>query len=164
MVCTDCKLVGGDSGGPLFNMRGEVVGIHSSIGPMVTHNFHVPVTAFRKGWDRLLASEVWGGRFDDESPTGDTRRLGERPRALRHHPGLRDMPAEKRAWSVGDVIVQSSTRQITAFLELSEPWRSKLPAKRLRSVRSANSETIVHRRRAGRATVPAATPTVRRRG
>ena len=47
MLCTDCKLVGGDSGGPLFNMRGEVVGIHSSIGPMITHNFHVPVAAFR---------------------------------------------------------------------------------------------------------------------
>ena len=32
MLRTDRTLVGGDSGGPLFNLQGEVVGIHSSIG------------------------------------------------------------------------------------------------------------------------------------
>ena len=32
VLCTDCTLVGGDSGGPLFNMQAEVVGIHSRIG------------------------------------------------------------------------------------------------------------------------------------
>jgi serine protease Do len=68
MLCTDCKLVGGDSGGPLFNMKGEVVGIHSSIGPMITHNFHVPVTSFRTDWKRLVDSELWGGEYDPPDP------------------------------------------------------------------------------------------------
>ena len=32
-IRTDCPLVGGDSGGPLFDMNGLVIGIHSRIGP-----------------------------------------------------------------------------------------------------------------------------------
>src|SRR6185295_19283905 len=30
-VTTECTLVGGDSGGPLFDMNGRVIGIHSRI-------------------------------------------------------------------------------------------------------------------------------------
>ena len=105
LLCTDCKLVGGDSGGPLFNMRGEVVGIHSSIGPMITHNFHVPITAFRRDWQRLLASDLWGGRYD---------RRNQR-RAMLGVSGTttggkcvitevaEDMPAAKAGVRVGDV-------------------------------------------------------------
>ena len=32
---SDCPLVGGDSGGPLFDMHGRVVGIHSRIGNLL---------------------------------------------------------------------------------------------------------------------------------
>ena len=31
-VESDCTLVGGDSGGPLFDLDGKLVGIHSRIG------------------------------------------------------------------------------------------------------------------------------------
>lgn len=50
---TDCTLVGGDSGGPLIDMAGNVVGIHSRIGSNLTDNLHVPVDAFSEKWDRL---------------------------------------------------------------------------------------------------------------
>jgi serine protease Do len=122
VLCTDCKLVGGDSGGPLFNMRGEVVGIHSSIGPMVTHNFHVPITAFRKNWDRLLAGEVWGGRFDrDDDNKGPLLGVGgrtENGRCLitQVYPA---MPAAKAGLKVGDIIVAVENREIATFDELA---------------------------------------------
>ena len=29
---SDCALVGGDSGGPLLDLEGRLIGIHSSIG------------------------------------------------------------------------------------------------------------------------------------
>ena len=59
---TDCAIVGGDSGGPLFDMNGKVVGIHSRIGDKaITDNIHVPIDAFRASWKRLLAGEQWGG-------------------------------------------------------------------------------------------------------
>ena len=60
MLRTDCTLVGGDSGGPLFNLEGEVIGIHSSIGGSLAENRHVPSSVFKSGWDRMLAGEIWG--------------------------------------------------------------------------------------------------------
>ena len=60
MLRTDCTLVGGDSGGPLFNLEGEVIGIHSSIGGSLAEHRHVPSSVFKAGWDRMLAGEIWG--------------------------------------------------------------------------------------------------------
>ena len=53
VITTDCTLIGGDSGGPLFDMNGRVIGIHSRIGPQLVHNVHVPIDAFHDSWDRL---------------------------------------------------------------------------------------------------------------
>ncbi|MCI0461106.1 MAG: S1C family serine protease [Gemmataceae bacterium] len=61
MIRTDCTLVGGDSGGPLFDMHGRVIGIHSKIDGSITYNIHVPVDTYRDTWDRLARGEVWGG-------------------------------------------------------------------------------------------------------
>ena len=57
-IQTDCKLIGGDSGGPLFDMLGRVVGIHSRVSKTNEQNFHVTVRAFKRDWDRMLASEI----------------------------------------------------------------------------------------------------------
>jgi serine protease Do len=61
-LCTDCPLVGGDSGGPVFDLQGRVIGIHSCIGSKLTSNIHVPVNTYKKTWKRLVKSEVWGKR------------------------------------------------------------------------------------------------------
>lgn len=62
-LTTDCALVGGDSGGPLFDMHGRVIGINSRIGQAMTQNMHVPVNPFRESWDRLAKGEVFGGKL-----------------------------------------------------------------------------------------------------
>jgi len=59
-LTTDCTLIGGDSGGPLFDLDGKIVGIHSSIGTPLTTNNHAGVDGFREDWDRLLVGETWG--------------------------------------------------------------------------------------------------------
>jgi serine protease Do len=61
VINTDCTLVGGDSGGPLFDLQGKVIGIHSRIGNSIANNMHVPVDTYRETWDRLAKGEVWGG-------------------------------------------------------------------------------------------------------
>src|SRR5262249_51112367 len=78
---SDCTLVGGDSGGPLLNMNGEVVGIHSRIGGSITFNIHVPVDTYTETWDRLAASEVWGNPFNvvGLGKVGQEPYLGVRP-------------------------------------------------------------------------------------
>lgn len=59
-IQTDGTLIGGDSGGPLFDMEGRLIGIHSRVGPQLPVNMHVPVSVFLEGWDRMLASEFIG--------------------------------------------------------------------------------------------------------
>ena len=60
MLISDCSLVGGDSGGPLFDLEGNVIGIHSSIGAAMSENRHVPIDRFRESWDRMAKGEIWG--------------------------------------------------------------------------------------------------------
>jgi serine protease Do len=60
LIRTNCTLVGGDSGGPLFDLDGNVIGIHSRIGFTLAHNIHVPVDGFKAEWTQLLAGEQVG--------------------------------------------------------------------------------------------------------
>jgi serine protease Do len=59
-LTTDCTLIGGDSGGPLFGLNGKIVAIHSSIGQSLTNNNHAGIDGFREDWDRLIAGKTWG--------------------------------------------------------------------------------------------------------
>jgi serine protease Do len=59
-LTTDCTLIGGDSGGPLFDLDGKLVGINSSIGEALSNNNHAGIEGFREDWDRLIDGESWG--------------------------------------------------------------------------------------------------------
>ena len=55
---TDCRLLGGDSGGPLFSMDGEVIGIHSRISQDPEANFHTTIESFHSNWDYFVNEEL----------------------------------------------------------------------------------------------------------
>jgi serine protease Do len=57
---TSCPLIGGDSGGPVFDLEGRVIGINSSIHGNVEMNRHVAIDTLRDDWDRLLQGKAWG--------------------------------------------------------------------------------------------------------
>lgn len=57
---TDCTVSGGDSGGPLFDLQGKVIGIHSSIGERLEENRHVPIGAYKESMDRMKKGDAWG--------------------------------------------------------------------------------------------------------
>ncbi|MBB5351761.1 serine protease Do [Haloferula luteola] len=59
-LTTDCTLIGGDSGGPLFDLEGKLVAVNSSIGESWSNNNHAGIDGFREDWDRLLTGEAWG--------------------------------------------------------------------------------------------------------
>ena len=77
---SDCTVSGGDSGGPLFDLEGRVIGIHSNISMDVSENRHVPIGVFHDEWDRLKKGEVWGSARRLLSESDDlTPKKSEKP-------------------------------------------------------------------------------------
>jgi serine protease Do len=55
---TDCVLMGGDSGGPLFSIAGELIGVHSQISEGRDQNVHVSLAPFFRSWEAMKESRV----------------------------------------------------------------------------------------------------------
>lgn len=55
-----CLMEPGDSGGPLFDANGNVVGIHSAIDVSEKENFEVPVDLYRTYWSALQQPRTYG--------------------------------------------------------------------------------------------------------
>jgi serine protease Do len=52
-IRSTCLMEPGDSGGPLFDMQGRVIGLHSRVNLALDDNFEVPVDLYRKYWTAL---------------------------------------------------------------------------------------------------------------
>jgi len=105
---TDCTLVGGDSGGPLFDLTGKVVGIHSRIGLLLKYNIHVPVEAFQTDWDRMVKGDVIG-------PTGRADlgvKFDEDAEEARVAAVTENGPADKAGLRTGDVVVKFNGERV----------------------------------------------------
>ena len=115
VLTTDCTLISGDSGGPLFDLHGKVIGIHSRIGFELRHNVHVPVHLYQDNWLRLIKAEVWG--TTPASPfigvSGPDKK--NRTQVNKVEPGG---PADKAGIEVGDIIIKFGDDQVTDFNSL----------------------------------------------
>lgn len=134
-IVTDCTLSGGDSGGPLFNLDGKLIGIHSSIGMRYAENRHVPMEAFDKNWDRLLQGDEWGRLgMRDREPRGNRQRTpraqpADAPAPDQPRLGIvisvddgegalvgevaKDSPADQAGVKPGDVITRVDGKSVT---------------------------------------------------
>jgi serine protease Do len=124
-IRTDCALVGGDSGGPLFDLEGRVIGIHSRIGGSLQANMHVPVDSYRSEWDRLVKAEEFGGFFDLANIPymgiqGD--RESKEARITGITPGS---PAEKAGLKIDDIITLFDGKKIGGYDDLAPQIRRR---------------------------------------
>lgn len=53
-IRTTCLMEPGDSGGPVFDMSGRVIGLHSKINLSLEDNFEIPIDLYRKYWSSLI--------------------------------------------------------------------------------------------------------------
>jgi serine protease Do len=130
LVRTDCTLVGGDSGGPLFDMHGRVIGINSRIGPTITSNIHVPVDTFRETWTRLVSSELWGGRNGGSRTAGDPYfgfQLDQIDKDCKIIKVIKDSPAEKAGLKADDIIKKFEGKDVGDVEALRELFKKKKP-------------------------------------
>ena len=122
-IFSSCALIGGDSGGPLFDLEGRVIGINSSIhGDPDSMNRHVAVDTLREDWDRMMKEKAWGrqgftagaGRprfgavFDPDSQEGV--KVIEDVNA--------ESPAGKAGLKNGDVLVKFDGVEVATFHHL----------------------------------------------
>jgi serine protease Do len=106
---SDCILIGGDSGGPLFDLTGKLAGIHSRVGQQLQVNMHVPMSRFLENWDGLLKGEFIGEGPFATKPVKGSGFLGLATDA-RPEGGLRvtkvgnKSPAQEAGIKEGDVL------------------------------------------------------------
>lgn len=123
---SDCTLIGGDSGGPLFDLEGRLVGIHSRVGQRLAENMHVPINEFLRHWDGLLAGEFIGeGPFAKRPRTGEGF-LGvgteDTDEGLRVKKVGRESPAEEAEIKKGDLLLEMNGEK----LENKEGFQAQL--------------------------------------
>lgn len=58
-IKSTCMMEPGDSGGPLFDLSGKVIGLHSAIEVPEDANYDVPVDLYKKYWKSLMLPTVY---------------------------------------------------------------------------------------------------------
>lgn len=129
-IMSDVALIGGDSGGPLFDLRGRLVGIHSRIGTEVVDNMHVPIDTFQRDWDRLTKAEAWGVLPGYKPMIGVAGKEGD-PRAVLGEI-VKGSPADQAYLMKGDVVQKFDGQVIETFDELQKAVRATMPGDRVR--------------------------------
>lgn len=126
-IQTDVAINRGNSGGPLFNMQGEVVGINSQIyspsGGYMGLSFAIPIEVAMNVADQLKAnghvSRGWLGVYIQDV----TRELAQsfsmdKPHGALVSKVIPDSPSAKAGFRVGDVIIQFDKHKISRSGEL----------------------------------------------
>jgi len=146
-IMTDCTLIGGDSGGPLFDLDGRVIGIHSNIGGALWQNNHVPIDAFHASWDRMLGGETWGrlpGRgMDPNRPMlGVQFDTNPSPGGCAIRQVVPGSPAEKAGLKAGDVVWQVDGKDVKSARDIVVLLRAKKPGQRVTLKARRGDESI----------------------
>lgn len=75
-IRSTCKMEPGDSGGPLFDYLGRVIGLHSAIDVAEDMNFEIPVDLYRKYWTALQQEKIYT-TFPDQTDVLDADKLAK---------------------------------------------------------------------------------------
>lgn len=123
---SDCPLLGGDSGGPLFDLAGNIIGIHSRIGPRTSLNLHVSAALFIRDWDRLTKSPDLE-HFSAQSQGMLGVNGVDDPHGGRITEVFPRLPADEAGLRAGDVVTRFSGVPVANFQALIALVQSRRP-------------------------------------
>ncbi len=141
---TDCVLMGGDSGGPLFDLNGDVIGIHSLIWEGRNENMHVSMAPFLRSWDDMKSSLVirtWG--IGSGGYLGVATEMNAKG-ALEVVDVIAGSPSEKAGLKNGDIILALNGEPVTGLPQFTHAVRAQAAGEEVRlRLRSLTDERDV---------------------
>ncbi len=140
MIVTDCTIMGGDSGGPLFDLDGKVIGISSRVNNSIETNIHVPIDSYKENWERLVAQYDWSDE-DRRSYLGITRDDSTEGVVIKDVKS--QSPAEKAGVQVGDRLVEFDGRSIDNFDELLARMNERQPKDKVKLTVERGSKKLM---------------------
>ncbi len=144
-MVSDCTIMGGDSGGPLLDLDGHVIGISSRCNQNLRENVHVPTALFRANWDKLIASEDIGDAPSDPEKLAvlgvvpDPKSQDKVKVAL----VLAGMPAKAAGIQVDDVIIKVDGVAVKHFVDVQRQIRKHKPGDKISIVVHRGEEDII---------------------
>ncbi|MCJ8209573.1 trypsin-like peptidase domain-containing protein [Mucilaginibacter sp. RS28] len=113
-IQSTCIMEPGDSGGPLFDTDGFVIGLHSAIEIAESANYDVPVATYLKYWDALQQPKIYQEYPDvttSKALGGQRSKGGSRSES---HPKLLTTPLKTGSPVCGFVSSRSASSRDTA--------------------------------------------------
>ena len=122
-LVSDNAIVLGDSGGPLFDLHGRLIGIHSMITRIIVENRHVAIDVWHRDWDRLREGKMWGELHVSDNDLGSSSFLGL-GLTWKHYRAqvnrvVADGPADRAGLRSGDALISIDGRRFADRLGLS---------------------------------------------
>jgi len=144
---TDSAINPGSSGGPLLNLRGEVVGINTAIATDAQSiGFAIPINTVKQVMPLLVVNRTergWFGVTARPLAPGEARRLGHAsPRGIIVESVAAGSPAQASGVEPGDLIVRVGDREIDSFVLLSRHLLRLRPGDEIRVTLSRGGELV----------------------
>jgi serine protease Do len=126
-IQTDASINMGNSGGPLFNLNGDLVGINTAIysrsGGSIGLGFAIPANMVKNVVEQLKEHgqvvRGWLGVMIQQVTADLAKEFGlDRPRGALVGEVMKDSPADKAGITQGDVIIEFMGREIDRMNEL----------------------------------------------
>lgn len=120
---TDAAINTGNSGGPLLNMRGEVVGVNTATIRRGAMGFAIPINAVKASLPQLhdyghVKRAYLGVRIERLDGDKITRLGLESPRGAYIHEVLKGQPAQQAGLAIGDIIVGFDGHEVNSPFDL----------------------------------------------
>ena len=134
---TDAAITTGNSGGPLVNMRGEVVGVNTATARRHGIGFAIPVNAVKAALAQLhdygRVRRAYLGVRIDPIDRDKIIRLGlESPRGAYVHEVLNGQPAQRAGIAIGDIIIAIDGDEVNSPFDLQAAVASRPVGKKVR--------------------------------